>query len=84
MEVLPVFLFDGPLNGEDLSDRGEVEISVRRRRCPHSTAFDTPMLQGWTLAEIRFTAISELRADIGGQRGLIVLGDDRGSERRVR
>jgi hypothetical protein len=67
---------DGPLDDEDLTDSGEVEITVQRRGGPNGTAFDAPMLQGGWLAEIRFTAIGEMQADIGGQGWLVVLGDE--------
>lgn len=70
-------LLDGvSLDGEDLSDLGEVQIVVERGGGPDGAAFQAPVLQGGRLAEVRCAALGEVQADVGGERWLVVLGDE--------
>ncbi|MBK1722159.1 hypothetical protein CKO23_07820 [Thiocystis violacea] len=64
------------LNGEDLTDLGEVEIGVEGRGGPNGTAFDAPVLEGEWFTKIRLAAVGEVQADIGGQRRLVILGGE--------
>jgi hypothetical protein len=64
------------LNGEDLSDTRKVEVLVEAGGDPDGAGFHASMLQGGWLAEIRFSTLLEVQADVGGEGRLLVLGDE--------
>lgn len=62
---------DAALDGEGLSDAGEVEIVVQCTRGPDGAAFEAAMRERVLLAEVRLSALLEGQLEIGQQRWLI-------------
>jgi hypothetical protein len=75
--VLAGLLVDAlALDGDDLADVGEVEVVVECGGGPDGARFQAPVLQAQRFAEVRLAARGEVQADVGGQGGLMVLGDE--------
>lgn len=53
------FVDELPLDGKRLSDVREVQVGVELGRCPDLSDFDSPMLRGRMLNEIRLPAVLE-------------------------
>ena len=60
------------LDNEGLSDVGEVEIVVEPGGGPDRARFQTPVIEGERLAEVRLAAGLEEQADVGQQGRLVV------------
>ncbi len=59
-----LFVYELSFNGERLSDVGKVEVVVELGGCPDLADFDSSMVRGRTLDEVRFFAILKLEDDI--------------------